>query len=105
MKLIGKAKEDFEKWYVEHIHTDSYNKDWYFDIDYFSPSMQYGVYVDWFDSCGINCSITPYLANGGRRFTSNSWGNFNLDSASIHKTRQEARAKAIEKATEIYNNK
>ena len=104
MKLKGKAKEDFEKWYRESIEFNG-EVIYLEEFEVLPPSMQYGVYVDWLDSCGINCSITPYLANGGRRFTSNSWGNFNLDSASIHKTRQEARAKAIEKATEIYNNK
>lgn len=103
---------DFEKWLI--------NQDWFDDFyvindeavtnhcdlhkilpfDKFPKSMQYGVYVDFFDSVGVSISIEGienifcYEIN-----TKNGFANdFNF------KTRQETRAKAIEKANEIYNN-
>jgi hypothetical protein len=96
MKLTGKCKEDFEKWYFDN------DKNVYIDLKSFyslDESMQYGVYVDFFDSVGIDIDIfkTP---EGKYLSAVEMEGNDN-----IHNTRQEARTAAIEKANELYNNK
>jgi len=44
MRLTGKCKEDFEKWRISK--KDSYLKHCFFEE--LMPSMQYGVYVDFF---------------------------------------------------------
>ena len=100
MKLIGKCKEDFDN----YLFKKSIWKNWFYTL---IPSMQYGVYVDFFDSVGISVST-------------NDWKEFNeiLFLPSVKKlgepnhfplkpcyfTRSEARIKALEKANEIYNN-
>ena len=97
MKLEGKAKEDFEKWYSKL--TGDY-PNWR-ELYKLPESMQYGVYVDWFDSVGINILITVEFDFGyiivEKRYDEieevKRWYN----------TRPEARTKAIEKAVEIYN--
>jgi len=64
-------------------------------------SMQYGVYIDFFDSVDICISINGYV-------TDTTIYQFQYDIAKDEDvydavTRQEARAKAIEKANDIYN--
>jgi hypothetical protein len=103
MKLTGKCKEDFEKWFLKDIDIDEdefFNNDTVLLIFYEeSESMKYGVYVDFFDSVGIYIDVT------------------NIDSCNTlfacvindklpkfyFSSRQEARTQAIEKANEIYN--
>jgi hypothetical protein len=114
MKLTGKCKEDFEKWFSnEYVSKPNvYNN--CFDLisgeNILEPfyklpkSMQYGVYVDFFDSVDIDidtkfCGYLKYdysikdKISHGLLFTEYDWST----------TRQEARTKAIEKANEIYN--
>jgi hypothetical protein len=57
MKLTGKCKEDFMKWYGGEVDKLNKSKGYYYDIDYFTNSMQYGVYVDFFNSEEIYISI------------------------------------------------
>ena len=106
MKLTGKCKEDFENWL--------YKQDWYDTLDYggnnanmwvYSPySMQYGVYVDFFDSVGILVNVkrnqNGYFSQVNGMTTWKKQTTIRGD-----KTRPEARTKAIEKANEIYNEK
>ena len=112
MKLTGKCKEDFEKWYIKqglnfNVVTDvEGNKDtYYFPISYFNDypkSMQYGVYVDFFDSVGINIEIT-----NDNKHIKTFWVDVNAketDDIELN-SRSEARTAAIEKANEIYNGK
>ena len=105
--MKGKAKEDFEKWYnnkpifeIESLH--------YFYK--YSDSLQWGVIVNFFDSVGLNIEIlvSPIAhTQSSRRFDYTifknneeiDWSTFDFE------TRQEARTKAIEKATEIYNER
>ena len=51
MKLTGKCKEDFEKWLYKNLYKDSdYTFEYILDLFYsYIQSMQYGVYVDFFD--------------------------------------------------------
>lgn len=108
MELTGKAKEDFNNWYLNHIKSYNDKLISNTDTNYFNlltDSMKYGVYVDWFDSVGIFIQTTFY------DFDSCNWQIFiecenqEHDYEETHLTsRQEARLKAIEKANEIYNN-
>jgi len=60
MKLTPKVKQDFEKWLSVNYHSYSYRK---FNDKYDAPfyklhqSMQYGVYVDYFESKGVIIDI------------------------------------------------
>ena len=59
--------------------------------------MQYGVYVDFFDSVGIAIAGLPYsliINDGSIQKYKKVFGGF---------ARQEARTEAIKKANEIYN--
>ena len=112
MKLTGKCKEDFEKWYLEEylkVKDDDTNivfmpKSWAFIFYKKKPSEQYGVYVDFFDSVGIYTSIEPlYDMQGTNRVCIYSLyleNNYYLQC----KNRKEAREQAILKANEIYND-
>jgi len=100
MKLTGKCKEDFEKWYLKYIILNSEKLISNTDVNYFNlltESMQYGVYVDFFDSVGIRISMN--------QFNKEYW--FDIDpqaeDCECLKTRTEARTAAIEKTNEIYN--
>jgi len=104
MKLTGKAKEQFEKWYLKHsIRIQSNTNGILANIMAFyelNPMFQWGVYQDWADSLGY--------------FITNSWINTDVFCPDItkdglilweddFKTRQEARNAAIEKLNEIVN--
>ena len=52
MELEGKAKEDFE----EYLYDNDIIMGWYS----LTESMQYGVYVDWFDSVGYELIINTH---------------------------------------------
>ena len=114
MKLTGNSLEQFEKWYGELIHSKEYDNNWYFDIDYFSDSMKYGVLVDFFDSVGIIIHIDSFI---DPVIKLERWMFILSDKKRVHlinhvkentpfiPTRPQARAKAIEKANEIYNKR
>lgn len=103
-----KCKKDFEKWLkkkykeidIGYPHDLSGCQSLNDAFKYLPHSMQYGVIVDFFDSVGIYIEIckTPhsavcyYMVN-------------DCDNDFLFKTRHEARAAAIEKATEIYNER
>ena len=86
MKLTGKCKEEFEEW-LQYLTWEQY-----------PISMQYGVYVDFFDSVGIRISMN--------QFNKEYWFDIypQAEDCECLKTRTEARIAAIEKANEIYNN-
>jgi len=97
MKLTGKCKEDFRNYLTEFVGggIKVYPYKVFRELEI---SMQYGVYVDFFDHHGICISGLPYtlIINEGsiQRFKIN-FGGFE---------RYEGRLMAIEKANEIYNN-
>ena len=118
MKLTGKCKEDFEKWYEKKPFrlpqkTKKYSGDGLCFLD-LNNSMQYGVYVDFFDSVGINIDVCHnYILDGkndniiilGYYYELNAKPNIHVSQdCEDHKTRSQARELAIEKANEIYNN-
>ena len=104
MKLTEKCKEDFEKWYLIFIMSKkgrtnlmySTYIEWFYQLP---QSMQYGVYVDFFDSVGIRleCIYDSY--------SSNEWyvGINCISQKGSFKLRTDARTEAITKANEIYN--
>ena len=102
MKLTGKCKEAFKKWYSENV--EFIGEVLYLEEFYILPqSMQYGVYVDWFDSCGIY--IDDSFDGLNNEFYSCTVHENKVSVLNKNKTRHEARTKAIERANEIYNEK
>ena len=104
--MTGKCKKDFEKWFKLNVEYDFYGDQSSYNItsDFLDlpHSMQCGVIVDFFDSVGINIEIAVYQFNdGGKCFEARTCN----DDLEQFRTRHEARAAAIEKATEIYNER
>lgn len=102
--LTGKNKIQFHKFRVENYpHTELEIRGSGCEVwDYLSEAEKYGVYVDYFDSAGVEIEIyrdydfadeidIDYVVS----IIKNKW----------FETRNEARIKAIEKANEIINNK
>lgn len=116
MKLTGKSLEQFKKWvgrvdkggigdYFDCLVMieDEPNNDW--DIDFYNLpfSMQYGVLVDFFDSVGIEIFTYKLIQINQFSYKIGTTVYFGRDND--FNTRPEARAKAIEKANEILNNR
>ncbi len=102
MRLTGKAKDQFEKWLIQHnIGVVVFGDDEFTVILYgLSESMQWGVVQDFADSLGISME-TEALFNCSyywRVFTSDENGN----DGTMY-TRQEARNEAIKHLNEILN--
>ena len=106
MILTGKCKEDFDKWY-ESLSKKCKGYGFYLYLnnsrDFYDlhKSMQYGVYVDFFDSVKFKVDIIRYS------YPNDYYFGYAVESFMYSEhpkiTRQEARTKAIEKANEIYN--
>jgi hypothetical protein len=103
MKLTGKCKEDFEKWlYGCGRGIIRYSYKGFRELE---PSMQYGVYEDFFDSVNLFIEVIVVDVNDF------SFQIFKKESAkvlsvgSVFNIKSEARTAAIEKANEIYNSK
>ena len=108
--LTGKCKLDFEKWFLKDVDSTE-NYDQYVLRSFLSKglSMQYGVYVDFFDSVKIVIELqvrtTPTMQGGSFtciRPSILSVGKFYNVGASFV-VRDRARTEAIKKANEIYN--
>lgn len=102
MKLTGQCKEDFKKWFIDNVTIKSspiiQDSIGLSDFYRLLPSMQYGVYVDFFDKQSIRISMN--------QLSGTYWFDIdNFDEGEEEITRQEARTAAIEKANEIYNKK
>jgi hypothetical protein len=105
MELTGICKKKFEKWFTnsdnhkgfdaEQVALDrKYRLNLFYQL---TKSMQYGVYVDFFDSVGIEIYNLKTISE---LFDKNNKKCYYIEEL---KTRPEARTKAIEKANEIYN--
>jgi hypothetical protein len=107
MELTGKCKENFNIWFTERHEGDfeyltvgaNYHA---VHLECLRPSMQYGVYVDFFDSVWIYMSINPIENDAYERMYQVYEDENHIISC---ETRPEARTAAIEKANEIYNYK
>jgi len=101
--LTGKCKEYFEKWFLKQWDVKK--------LEYFyflTPSMQYGVLIDFFDSVGIRILIDMDFGNFVFNkfvlyieYKKHCFCNYGMN----FKTRQEARTEGVKKANEIYNKK
>ena len=104
MELTGKCKIKFRN-YLEKQTIENKLVSYGYDIFYQLPqSMQYGVYVDFFDSVSLNIYVKP-LSNKKWSVYIDDYGVHIVDYYLVKDTRQEAREEAIEKANEIYNEK
>jgi len=105
MNLTGQAKEEFEKWLFGSLtfdYCEDYNE-WFRLTDL---SMQYGVLVDWFDSVGIYIDVHKVFNLKEYRWWIEDDSLMLEDFQSeAFNSRPQARAKAIEKANEIFNNR
>jgi hypothetical protein len=110
MKLTGKCKDDFEKWFRPNVPL--------IDINIFNHrttpfSMQYGVYVDFFDRVRIQVKVEKEFDMDYAMYTGDyAWicdleklrgQDGHIVKNGFTETLKEARKKAIEKANEIYN--
>jgi hypothetical protein len=96
----GQAKKDFEKWLKKSYN--GYSVDFYLSLP---KAFKYGVIVDWFDSVGIYVSIERYYSRSTLLDVNRCNYESDSENGGEYKTRPQARQKAIEKATEIYNNR
>jgi hypothetical protein len=115
MELTGKCKEEFFKWKKSRwmdsgLIQVSVVSPLMFDLTtnfYKLPlEMQYGVYVDFFDSVGVRVFIDEEFDIMGQyqRGFNPVVNNIELyKDNDCFETRPEARTSAIEKANEIYN--
>jgi hypothetical protein len=108
MELTGKCKEEFEKWYLGKFIYLKHNigknlpspNRFYRTVE----SMQYGVYVDFFDSVFIYIHIDIKEYGFDIDEVIHECEVFlNSNKVAENLTRPEARTAAIEKANEIYN--
>tara|TARA_R110000850_G_scaffold54009_1_gene128981 strand:- start:225 stop:539 length:315 start_codon:yes stop_codon:yes gene_type:complete len=103
MELTGKCREDFIDYLLNGIIDFSYRYNYFMNLH---PTMQYGVYLDFFDSVGIHVMTNMFSIK--EDIASEFIGQvetIELIWNTIQETRQQARAAAIEKADEIYNSK
>ena len=112
MELTGKCKIEFEKWFNEQV------KDSVYDVKVLSlfgglyDSMKHGVFVDFFDSVGVNISVECVFDRmlgytRGYQIQVYQEGNQPITvfkDGDCFDNRKETQTKAIEKANEIYND-
>ena len=101
--MKGKCKKDFEKWYSNPIRKELQYRElrMFYDLPH---SMQWGVIVDFFDSVGMCVTISRWHCDDISKY----YWSADIDDFEVSDyldTRHEARAAAIEKATEIYNER
>ena len=109
--MTDRVKKDFWRWYFEEIikstRSSSHKKglsEWFNDLH---QSLQWGVWVDYYDSCDIYIDLQPVYGRGTRpsdisHYIINLKYGDRIDFIGDEfKTRQEARKGALEKASEI----
>jgi hypothetical protein len=117
MILTGKCLQDFSIWYLHKEEYSNYqiiepyqeevNIGLYF---YEMPkSMQYGVYVDFFDSVGFELLVERSVDDDLNFINAFDWVVLNIENGNnygggeISDTREDARHEAVKLANEIYN--
>ena len=113
MKITGKCKEDFEKWYLQWIFNEktflslNFNNEQILENwNSLHPSEKYGVDVDYFDSVGIIVEIQPLCKvkiSGLKIMGFRYWINGFIKESVILNTRPLARIAAIKKANDLRN--
>ncbi len=116
MKLEGKCRGDFSKWYIEEVRNDpekllgATNYEWFLLL---TESMRWGVIIDFADSVGVTIIIdsdwnfNTLGESACQTFEYYIHKNINEEAEyeSGFKTRPEARETAVNKFNEWYNNK
>lgn len=109
--LTGKCREAFEEWYKNKFKLPP-NKasvgglPVFYDIDF---SLQWGVYLEFFDSIGIYINVFYVFGYNEDNFNyeislkSDELYSVNQDDDHNIYTREEAQTKAIKKANSIFN--
>jgi hypothetical protein len=100
MKLTGKCKEDFDKWYS--IEFEKRSLPYIYGFYASDLSVQYGVYVDFFNSVDLQIYIKKTAIEKYSIYIDNI-GHHVLDNYVFCENLKEARTAAVEKANEIYN--
>ena len=100
MELTGKAKKEFDKWLdsVEY-HEIGLGEEFCDAYDLFNElpfSMQWGVYLDFFDR--VNIEIDHLFSNAIYLFLA-----LNNGEGKVSDYREKAQKEAIEKANELFN--
>lgn len=104
MELTGKAKEDFEKWYLKSndrgVADSAYLLYFFYSL---TDSAIYGVYVDFFDSVGLKLGV--YSTENSYSYILRPDGSIKVKDYPFWegKNLSEARAKGVERANEAYN--
>ena len=99
MKLKGKFKEAFEKWYKDNYWLPSLS--YYIDFYELTEAMQIGVYEDFADNVNIDISVKPVYVEKKKEF----YAEVDTVYFFYAKTRYEAREWAVKQLEEIYNDK
>ena len=112
-ELTGKAKEAFEGWVHDNLLMDlfcikEYTEDGInykeVDIHHLPETMQWGVLVDFFESVGVYVGVKWNVVI--ERFNTTVWVDLNEHwEVNSLVERSEARRAAIEKATQIFNER
>jgi hypothetical protein len=114
MELTGIAKEDFKNWFLKQyelkesepkvFELDEATKDALMEHFYYgiSEAMQWGEFVDFFDSKGFYITIQKADLPAKDYFY---WMINDMEYYNSFDKRPEARVAAIEEANNIYNNK
>lgn len=103
--------KQFESWFIE-------NYDWLLTLSQFKTRpfpMQWGVYLEFFDSIGYICVVDYHPTIGNFSFKIINWSkkgthdfydvkHNSICDAVFYDTRQEAQTEAIKNAFEILNN-
>ena len=107
MKLTGKAKEVFEKWYelkYEAIRLRSIDDEFYLEGFYELPkSMQRGVYQDWANTLGYYLNVDYGCKSKTYYFDIWDGTNYEYNNKS-YLTREEAQDALVDKLNELINN-
>jgi len=95
--LTEKCKIDFDEYFLDRHETIYLISEWFESLDF---SMQWGVYINFFDGAGINIGVQKNHLD-----TFNNWVGHPVEGGMPSKeTRQEAQISVIERANEIYNS-
>ncbi|WP_126654137.1 hypothetical protein [Chryseobacterium aureum] len=106
--LTGKAKIDFETWYLKMLRSKPEIQDRYWDENLLSffwnsdDTIRNAYVFDWLESVKIyanHYAITSILYG----YEVNFWGIQHINTDAIFNTRNKAVTSAIKKANEIYN--
>ena len=106
----GQAKEAFERWYIKTNCKDlnllgEIRTEFRMFYNVLTPSMQYGVYVDFFDSVGIEIMTPKKSALIWSWHIRDNSIIKRINSTLIFTSANEAQSAALTKASQIFNER